>query len=311
MMTGYLFRRTLQSLGTLLGVALLVFMLFHVVGGDPALQILGNHASPERIADLRRQLGFDRPLLLQFVDYLRQIVTFDFGNSYATHRPIRQMILEGVGPSLSLAVPAFILTTVTALSAALVSSAYRGRWIDRVITLASAAGMSIPVLALILGAQYFLAYRLGWFPISGYEGGVETLNSVALPVLIWVIAGTGQQTRFFRTAITEEARQDYVRVGRAKGLSEPRIYLKHILANCLLPILTNLVIQIPFLLLGSFLLESFFRIPGLGRMTIDAIQASDFPVIQAMTTLISVLFIVGNLLTDILCAWADPRVRLQ
>ena len=173
-------------------------------------------------------------------------------------------------------------------------------------------GMSLPSLAYILFGQYFFAYKWGWFPISGYETDwPERFNYVLLPALIYIVVSLGYDVRFYRTAVLEEVNQDYVRTARAKGLTEPKIFFKHVLKNSMVPILTNVVIEIPLLVLGAILLESFFGIPGIGGITIDAVHNSDFPVIKAMTTLQAMLFILGNLVTDILYTLVDPRVSLK
>jgi peptide/nickel transport system permease protein len=311
-MLAYITRKLLQTIPTMFGVALIVFVLFNMVGGDPTYQMLGKHASAQQIAELRHEYGFDQPKYIQFGRYLKQIVTFDYGRSYATRQPIGQMILNGIGPTLTLAIPAFFLTTVFAVAIGLLVAYFRGRWVDKVVVVACVFGMSMPMLAYILFGQYFFAYKWELFPISGFEPGwLERFDYVALPLLIWVVVSLGYDVRFYRTAIVEETHQDYVRTARAKGLSEKRIYLKHVLKNSMVPILTNVVIEIPLLILGSFLLESFFGIPGLGSITINAIHNSDFPVIKAMTTLMAVLFIFGNLLTDVLYTLVDPRVSLK
>ena len=311
-MTGYVIRRILYTIPILFGVSLIIFFLFHWVGGDPVLQMLGKHATPDQVAELRHELGFDQPKWKQYLDYLGQLATFEFGRSYSTRQRISEMILDGIGPSFLLASLGFLITLSLAIIIALVSAYYRGKWIDRAVVLICVAGMSVSALAYILFGQYFLAYKLGWFPISGYEKGFpQNLAYVAMPVIIWVMVGLGWDVRFFRTSILDETYKDYVRTARSKGLSEKKIFLKHILKNSMIPIITYVVIQIPFLILGSFLLESFFSIPGIGSITIDAINNSDFPVLKAMTTSISVLMIFGNLMTDILYTLVDPRVRLQ
>lgn len=311
-MFAYLVRKVLATIPTLFGVALIVFVLFNMIGGDPTYQMLGRHANAQQIAELRHEYGFDQPLYIQFVDYLKQIVTFDYGRSYATKQKISQMIWEGVGPSLSLMVPAFFLTTVLAVSIGLLVAYFRGRWIDRLTVVICVFGMSISILAYILFGQYFLAYKWGFFPISGYETALpDRLMYLGLPMLIFVAVSLGYDVRFYRTAVLEETNQDYVRTARAKGLSEPRVFFKHVLKNSMIPILTNIVIEIPSLILGAFLLESFFGIPGLGSITIDAVHNSDLPVIKAMTILDAMLFILGNLATDVLYTVVDPRVSFS
>ncbi|MCM0604593.1 MAG: ABC transporter permease [Xanthomonadaceae bacterium] len=311
-MFAYILKRILYTIPILFGVSLIVFVLFHLVGGDPTYQMVGKHSKAEQIAQLRHELGLDQSLPMQYLHYVKQIVTFDYGRSYATKQPIGEMISRGAGPSLILAIPAFIITTIAALLIALVSAYYRGRFIDKFVLISCVIGMSAPSLAYILFGQYVLAYKFGIFPISGFEAGFpEALSYVAMPAFIWLVVSMGADVRFFRNAILEETNQDYVRTARSKGLEEKVVYFKHVLKNSMIPIVTYVVIEIPFLLLGAFLLESFFGIPGLGSMTIDAINSSDFPVLKAMTTVNSILFILGTLATDILYTLVDPRVSFK
>jgi peptide/nickel transport system permease protein len=308
-MWAYIIRRLLYSIPILFGVSLVVFALFHLVGGDPAVMLLGKHATAERVAMVREELGLDRPLINQFGDYLREIVTFDFGKSYTTREVIKDKIISGIGPTLSLTIPAFFLTCILSLSIALVVSYYRGRWIDRVSLVFFVFIMSMPGLAYILFGQYILASKLGWFPISGYSSDwSERAYYMALPVLISVILNLGSDIRFFRNSIIEEVTQDYVRTARAKGVPEKLVYLKHVLKNSMIPVITYIVIQIPYLVLGSLLLESFFAIPGIGGMTVEAVNNSDFPVLKAMTTVISMIYILTTVLTDVLYCLVDPRM---
>lgn len=311
-MAVYIVRRLLSTIPTLFGVALIVFVLFNMVGGDPTLQMLGKHANAKQILELRHEYGFDQPLPVQFLQSLKQMVTFDFGRSYATKQKISEMILNGVGPSLTLAIPAFVLTTLVAIAIGLLVAYFRGRMIDKVTVVICVFGMSIPLLAYILFGQYLLAFYLDLFPVSGYETEwPDRLKFIVLPAMIWFAVGLGYDVRFYRTAVLEETNQDYVRTARSKGLTEPRIFMKHVLKNSMVPILTNVVLEIPLLILGSLLLERFFGIPGLGSITIDALNNSDFPVIRAMTTFQAFVLIFFSMLTDILYTVVDPRVRLR
>jgi peptide/nickel transport system permease protein len=311
-MIAYVLKKIISTVPTLFGVTLLVFVLFNIAGGDPALRIAGKYGTAERIMEIRHQHGWDQPLPFQYLHFLKEIVTFDYGTSDVTHQPVRDMIVGGIGPSLSLTVPAFFLTTLIAIAIGLLVAYFRGKWIDKVVVVGCVLGMSIPMLAYILFGQYFFAYRMGWFPIHGFEMGFpDQLYFVALPVIIWVVVSLGYDVRFYRTAVLEETSQDYVRTARAKGLSEPRLFLKHVLKNSMAPIITNVVIEIPLLIMGAFLLESFFGIPGIGGITIDALNNSDFQVLKAMTVLQSFLLIFGNMMTDILYVWVDPRVKLS
>lgn len=310
-MTVYVLRRLLYGVPILLGITLVTFALFHVVGGDPALARAGKHANPARIAEIQRELGTDRPLATQYLEFLGQALTFDFGRSWATRRPVGDMLLEGVGPSLSLAVPAFAIETVLALTLALFCAFYRGSFIDRAIVVMAVAGISVPSLAYIIFGQYFLAYEWSLFPIFGWEPWPGGLVFLALPGLIWVLLNVGSEVRFYRAVVLEEIQQDYVRTAAAKGLPTRGILFRHVLKNSLIPVITRVVITVPFLILGSLLLEMFFGIPGLGSMTVDAINSSDFPVVKAFVVVGSVLYVLFSILTDVLYAVVDPRVRLS
>jgi peptide/nickel transport system permease protein len=306
----YVLRRLLYGIPILLGITLVTFFLFHVVGGDPALALAGKHATPERIAEIRRDLGTDRPLATQYREFLRQAVTFDFGRSWATRRPVGHMLLDGVGPSLSLAVPAFAIETALALALALFCAFYRGTFVDRTIVVLAVAGISVPSLAYIIFGQYFLAYEWSLFPIFGWEPPPAGLVFLVLPGLIWILLSVGSEVRFYRAVMLEEIQQDYVRTAAAKGLPTRAILFRHVLKNSLIPVITRVVITIPFLILGSLLIEMFFGIPGLGSMTVDAINMSDFPVVKAFVVIGSVLYVLFSILTDVLYAAVDPRVRL-
>jgi peptide/nickel transport system permease protein len=311
-MFAFLVRRIIMTIPIVFGVALLVFILLNVVGGDPALMMVGKHATVEQIESIRREYGLDQPLYVQFFDYLKQIMTFDFGRSYATRQRISDMILNGLGPSLSLTLPAFVLTTVVSVVLGLFVAYFRGKPIDRLAVFFCVIGMSVSVLAYILFGQKILAYQLGWFPVSGYDYSFfGRFQYLALPIVLWLLLSVGYDVRYYRTAIIEETHQDYVRTARAKGLSEKKIFLKHVLKCSMFPIITNVVLELPMLVLGSFLFENFFGIPGLGSITIDALHNSDFPVIRAMTFVISLLIIFGNVLTDVFYSLFDPRVKLQ
>jgi peptide/nickel transport system permease protein len=248
-------------------------------------------------------------MYVQFADYLREVVTFDFGKSYTTREDIRDKISHGIWPTLWLSVPAFFLTALLSLSIALVVAYFRGTIIDRAAVVFFVLLMSLPSLAYILFGQYILAAYKGWFPISGYGSSFqEKVYYLSLPVLISVFLNLGSDIRFFRNSLIEEVNQDYVRTARAKGLSESLVYLKHVLKNSMIPVITYVVIQIPYLVLGSLLLESFFSIPGIGGMTVEAVNNSDFPVLKAMTTVISVLYILTTILTDVFYRMVDPRM---
>ena len=308
----YIIRRLLYVVPVLLGVCFLIHLLFNVVSPDPTLIILGKHATVKQMAELRAELGLDEPFLVQYVDVVKSAFTFDFGRSWSTKQQIGEMIKQGAIPSLTVTIPAFSIATIIAISLSLLVAYFRGKFIDRSIVLMCVALVSISSLAYILFGQYFFAYVLGWFEISGYEEGFPYfVPYVALPVLIWVVLSLGPDVRFYRTIMLDEIYQDYVRTARAKGLGEKAILFKHVLKNAMVSIITYVVIQIPFLILGALLLESFFSIPGLGGIVLNAINSSDFPVLKAMTILTSIAYIVFSVLTDVLYTVVDPRVRLK
>jgi peptide/nickel transport system permease protein len=311
-MTKYIIRRLLYMIPVLLGVSLIIFVLFNVVSGDPTAVLLGRHATARQMAELKEQLGLNKSLFLQYIDIVKSAFTFDFGHSWATKQEISKMIRQGAYPSLCLSVPAFIISTVISLFISVFVAYYRGKGIDLFVRVVCIAGMSISALAYILFFQWFFAYKLGWFEISGFEDGFPNfIPYIALPAIIWIVLSIGPDVRFFRTVILDEIYQDYVRTARSKGLSEMTILLHHVLRNAMIPIITYVVIQIPSLILGALLLENFFSIPGLGGMTLNALNSSDFPVMKAMAIISSVGYIIFGLISDILYTVADPRIKFK
>lgn len=247
------------------------------------------------------------PLDSQLMFYLRQLARADLGFSESLKQPVSKLLKDGVLPSLSLTVPIFIIGLVVSISLSLVCAYFRDTFIDRFLVIFSVALMSINYLVFIVAGQYFFAYKLGWFPVWGYESA----KYLFLPVLIGVISGLGSNIRFYRTVMLDEMYKDYVRTAFAKGVSKPRVLFVHVLKNAMIPIITNVVIAIPFLYTGSLLLESFFGIPGLGYLSINAILSADIDVVRAIVLIGALLFVVSNLLTDICYAAVDPRVKLK
>jgi peptide/nickel transport system permease protein len=223
------------------------------------------------------------------------------------NQPIAQMIRQGVGPSLMLTVPIFLIGLVIAISLSLICAFYRSTWLDRTLVILSVALMSINYLVWIVVGQYLAAYRWGWFPVWGFESWAYLI----LPISIGVLSGLGSDVRFYRTVMLDEMYKEYVRTAFAKGVSQRGVLFKHVLKNAMITVTTNVVIAIPFLYTGSLLLESFFGIPGLGYLAINAIMSSDVDVIRAIVLIGAVLYVVANLLTDICYALVDPRVQLR
>lgn len=308
----YILRRLLYTIPIVLGTCLIIFIIFNLTGYDPAAQLLGKHATAKQIAEVRHELGLDKPYAEQYLDIVKSAFTFDFGRSWSTKQRIMDMIKEGAGPSLTVTLPSFLISTILAILTSLVVAFHRGKLIDKSLVIGFVAMMSIPSLAYILFFQYFFAFKLGWFEISGFEKSFpEFLPYTFLPVIIMIVLSIGPDVRYFRTVILDDIYQDYVRTARAKGLSETKVLLKHVLKNSMIPILTYVIIQIPFLILGALLIESFFSIPGLGGLTVKAVFDNDFPVIKAMTILSSLAYIFFTLITDVMYTIVDPRVRLK
>lgn len=308
----YIVRRVLYMVPILLGVTLLTFLLFSVVGGNPALQAAGRHATAERVASIERELGIDKPLPIQYVNFLKQIVTFDFGRSWTSHELISDKFKEGIGPTLSLTLPAFTLIVVLSVIMAMLLAYYRGGVLDKLVMVVCLGAMSVSSLVYILYMQYGLAFLAGIFPISGWDDSMtERWQYVALPMLIFVAFSLGGNILFYRTVFLDEMYQDYVRTARAKGLDPRRVLFKHVLRNAMIPIITMIVLEMPFLILGSLLLESFFGIPGLGGLVVGAISNADFPVIKAITVVGAIIYMLFQLISDIMYAVVDPKIQLR
>jgi peptide/nickel transport system permease protein len=312
-MLAYILRRLWQMLPTMLGVVLLVFLLFNWVGGDPAYILAGKMSNAEQIANIRKQLGIDQPYYVQLWIFVKQIVTFDFGNSWSTGEAVSHIIGTRLGPSLTVLIPLTILETFFGVGLALAIAFVRGSLTDRAVMIACTVGMSISILVYIIVFQYGFAYKLGLFPVQGWgDSFVENLVRYStLPILIGLAVSIAPTLRLYRTFVLDEVNQDYVRTARAKGLKERRIMWVHVLRNASIPIITHVMANLPALLIGAFLLERFFGIPGIGREVILAVERSDFPVIKAITVYVAAATMVFNLLTDLMYQAVDPRVQLK
>lgn len=310
-MLKYTLSRLWQVVPTTLGVLLLTFLLFNVVGGSPAEVILGKNATKESIAAFNHKWGYDKPLVWstdsQFVNFVGSLMKGDLGYSIEMNEPVKDVLKRGVGPTLSLTVPILVGGTVVALMLAMLSAAYRGRTVDRAILLGSTILMSVNYVVWVLAGQFLLSFKAGLFPTWGYDGVAYLL----LPVLIGIVSSLGTDIRFFRTAILDEIYRPYVLTARSKGLSKAAIMIRHVLPNALIPIVTYVSLSIPWLFTGSLLLESFFGIPGLGSVSINAIHSADMAVVRAVVVLGALIYQFVNLATDLLYAALDPRVRFS
>ena len=328
-MLAYIIRRLIYGVFTVLGVLLLLFVLFFAITDpdDIARKAIGERAAPEVYEQWKEDHGYNRPLVLneahgwlspsryldtQLIEHYRRMLTFDFGRSDADDTPIMQRIREGIGPSLALTVPLFTLGLFFAVVIALFIAFFRATYIDSSGLVLCMLAMSIASLLYIIGGQYLIGKLLRWFPISGFDPDITVVwRFLALPVLVGVLADLGSRIRLYRTVFVEETGRDYVRTAWAKGCGERQVMVGHVLRNALIPILTNVVLAIPFLFTGALLLESFFGIPGLGALTVEAIQGNDFSTLRTMVYIGSLLYILGQIMTDVSYTLADPRVRLE
>lgn len=326
-MLAYIIRRILYAIPILIGVNIIVFVLFFVVNSPDSMarSILGEkNITQEDVDNWKRQNGYHLPLFFNteaagiavftqtiFFQKSAKLFVFDFGVSDTNNIDITSQIWERMWASLTIAVPTFLLGLLVNITISMIVAYYRGTYVDFCGTILAVIIMSVSQLFYIIGGQWLFGKVLRLFPISGYDSGVELLKFVILPVVIGIISGIGGGIRFYRTIFLEEINRDYVRTARAKGLSEGVVLFKHALKNAMIPILTNVVIAIPLLFMGSLVMEAFFAIPGLGSFIIEAIQAQDFAIVRSMVYLGAVLYIVGLLMTDISYTLVDPRIRFE
>jgi peptide/nickel transport system permease protein len=312
-MLTYFLRRILQMIPTLIGVVLLVFFLFKYFGGDPAEILGGLQATPEQIESIRTELGLNEPVPVQLWMFVTKVVTFDWGSSWATREPVLEIFKSRLPATLTVMIPILLLEVVFGIVAGMAVAYVRGSLTDRVVMIVCTIAMSISFLVYVILGQYVFAFQLGWFPVQGWSSSLVTnlIQFAPLPVFLAVVVSLGPYTRLYRSFFLDEINQDYVRTARAKGVGESRILFIHVLRNAMIPILTNVATHLPSVFIGSFLIEVFFSIPGLGREVYTAVNRSDYPVIEAVTVYLAVLTMAINLLTDLLYKVVDPRVVLK
>jgi peptide/nickel transport system permease protein len=326
-MLSYIIRRILYAVPIVIGVNILTAMLFFRINtpDDMARKILGEKfVTPAAIENWKKDHGYDLPAFINTKEHGIGVVTqtiffqksapllwFDFGRSDRNNIDIGREIRHRMWASLAISVPTFLLAILVNLFFAMILAYLRGTFVDTGGLFICVIMMSVSVLFYIIGGQFLLGKVLRLLPISGYDTGLHSIKFIILPVIIGLLGSLGGGIRFYRTVFLEEMGKDYIRTARAKGLSESKVLFKHALKNAMIPILTNVVVSIPFLFYGSLIMESFFSIPGLGSFTIDAIQAQDFAIVRSMVYLGSILYIVGLILTDISYTLVDPRVVFE
>src|ERR1700737_1267944 len=312
-MLNYVVRRILATIPVMAVVALFVFSLLYIAPGDPAAVIAGDQASPEDVERIRQSLGLDRPFLIQFGSWVWRILHGDLGTSIFTNLPVSTMIGQRLGPTLSLMMVTLSLTIVVAGPLGVVAAWKAGTFIDRAIMAFAVFGFSLPVFVVGYLLAYVFALQLEWLPVQGYtplsEGLWPWFQNLILPAFALGCVYIALIARITRASMLEVLAQDYIRTARAKGIGQPGILFIHALKNASVPIVTVIGIGIALLIGGAVVTESVFVIPGLGRLTIDAILRRDYPVIQGVVVLFSFLYVLVNLMVDLLYTVLDPRIR--
>jgi len=307
-------RKLLQTVLLILGVTFISFLLMVYFGPDQTYALLGKNATAEQIEEVRHQLGYDQPFGVRYRQYLESLFTLDLGTSNSTGEQVRSILARSIPTSLALLLPGFILGNLIGAALGMAAAWQQGRWLDRTITLFSVGVMSISFLIIVICLQVVLCtpYGLNLFPARGWnvDGWSSYLYYATVPTLAVVLATVGYNTRFYRAVFCEEANREHIRVARAYGASPVVLLGRHVLKNSLVSVITRIMFSLPMVIVsGSLLLETYFGIPGIGKITFDAITNGDQPVMQAVIGLTAVLFVFAALLADLAYSRADPRIR--
>jgi ABC-type dipeptide/oligopeptide/nickel transport system permease component len=301
----FLIRRFLLTVPVLLGIVTLVFSLIHLVPGDPVQIMLGEGAQSNDVELLRHKLGLDRPILEQYSTYLKSLIRGELGISFRFGEPVGHIIATRYPATIELAVLSLIVGLIIALPLGILAATGSGKWLDRVITTVTLLGISLPNFALGPMVIILFSLMLGWLPVSGRAGA----SSYVLPAMTLGFSLSAILTRMVRASMIEELQEDYIKTARAKGLSESKVILKHALKNGLIPVVTVLGLQFGTLLAGAIITESIFSWPGLGRLTVQAINSRDYPLVQGCILVIAFTYVLVNLLTDLTYGFLDPRIK--
>jgi peptide/nickel transport system permease protein len=313
MNTPYITRRLVYGIPLLLGVTFISFLLMVYFGPDKTYELLGKNPTAEQISEVRHTLGYDRPFLLRYGDYLKELLTLDLGLSDSNGEPVSQILIRTLPISIALVLPGFVIGNLLGLALGLMAAWYRGKWLDKLVMSVSVVGMSISFLVIIIGLQILLCtpYGLNLFPVRGWQ--VHDPGSyfyyVTVPTLALVLVTLGYNTRFYRAVMADEIGRDHIRTLQAYGARPAELLFKHVLKNSLIPVLTRIMFSVPFVVIsGSLLLESYFGIPGIGLVTFNAITSGDQPILKAVVGLTGVLFVFALMINDLLYSAVDPRV---
>lgn len=312
-MLPYVLKRVLSAVPVMIVVAVVIFALLRLTPGDPAAILAGNDATGEQLAQIRESLGLDEPILVQLLNWCRNILAGDLGVSLLSGVPVLKMIGDRVGPTLALAVGTMTVTILVAIPMGIVAARKPGGILDRMVMALSVLGFSVPIFVTGYVLIYLFALKLGWLPVQGYrppgDGILPFLQRLVLPVLALSGVYIALVARITRSSIIEVLGEDYIRTARAKGATGTRILLRHALRNAAVPIVTIIGIGVASLITGVVVTESVFNLPGLGRLVVEAVLARDYPVIQGLILLFSFTYILINLVVDILYTVFDPRIR--
>jgi peptide/nickel transport system permease protein len=309
----YITRRLLYGIPLLFGVTFISFLLMVHFGPDKTYELLGKNPTAEQIDEVRHALGYDRPFMLRYAKYVRELLTLDLGLSDSNGEPVSKILIRTLPVSIMLVLPGFILGNLLGLAIGLVAAWHRGGWLDKLVMSGSVIGMSISFVVVIIGLQVLLCtpFGLDLFPVRGWQvsGPVSYLYYVTVPTLALMFASLGYNTRFYRAVMVEEVQRDHITTLRAYGAGPVEILFKHVLKNSLIPVLTRIMFSVPFVLVsGSLLLESYFGIPGIGLVTFDSITSGDQPILKAVVGLTGILFVAVLIINDLLYSVVDPRV---
>ncbi|WP_316976986.1 ABC transporter permease [Shumkonia mesophila] len=312
-MLTYVLRRLVGMFLVMLIVAAVVFVIARVIPGDPAVVMLGSAATPEDVAALRTRMGLDQPFLTQFALYLKQIVTFDLGDSIFLNRPVTQALAERAELTTFLTLMSVGIAVIIGVPIGIVSAVKRGRLVDQGTVALAMLAASVPSFWIGLTLIRYLAVDVNWFPVAGYgppdASLIERLHHLVLPAIALGIPNSALILRFTRTSMLDVMNEDYVRTARAKGLPPLTVILKHALRNALIPILTIIGLTIAVMIAGAIVTETVFGLPGVGNLVVSAVLRRDYPVIQGALLVVSGLYVLINLAVDLLYAVVDPRVR--
>lgn len=306
-MQRYLIKRLLSLLGTLFGVSVLVFLIVHLIPGDPAEHILGEHTTQEAIKELRTELGLDKPLLVQYVSYAGKLLQGNLGTSYMTHETVWSEIVNRFPITLQLAALSIVIAVVAGVTLGVISAVKHNTIIDRLMVICSLVGISAPGFWVALLLIWIFAYKLALVPISGYEG----ILSLILPAITIAMSTVGSIARMTRSSMLDVIKQDYMRTAEAKGAAYYTVVFRHGLKNALIPVITVVGLEFGSLLAGAVVTETVFSLNGIGSMAIEAIGKRDITTIQGMTFFLAILFVLTNLVVDIIYSYVDPRIKYE